>query len=128
MYGKAGKAMEKKRPVRAETARREELPPDDGTLLEGRNALAEALKSGRRIDKVFLTDGDPDRSLLRLAAQAKDRGAVIVSLPGDSEFDASGMMGEGVFHMNDLFFFAESVRDDMIRRAALWRASRPAQD
>ncbi|MBQ7566799.1 MAG: 23S rRNA (guanosine(2251)-2'-O)-methyltransferase RlmB [Oscillospiraceae bacterium] len=70
--------MEKKRPARAESARREELPPDDGTLLEGRNALAEALKSGRRIDKVFLTDGDPDRSLLRLAAQAKDRGAVIV--------------------------------------------------
>ena len=56
------------------------------------------------------------------------RGAVIVDLPGDSEFDASGAMGEGVFHMNDLFFFAESVRDDMIRRAAAWRKSHPAQD
>ena len=56
------------------------------------------------------------------------RGAVIVDLPGDSEFDASGAMGEGVFHMNDLFFFAESVRDDMIRRAATWRKSHPAQD
>lgn len=70
--------MEKKRHVRGADAAREPLPPDDGTLLEGRNALAEALKSGRRIDKVFLTDGDPDRSLLRLAAQAKERGAVIV--------------------------------------------------
>ena len=38
------------------------------------------------------------------------------------------MMGEGVFHMNDLFFFAESVRDDMIRRASAWRKSHPAQD
>jgi hypothetical protein len=53
---------------------------------------------------------------------------VIVDLPGDSEFDASGAMGEGVFHMNDLFFFAESVRDDMIRRASAWRKSHPAQD
>lgn len=51
---------------------------DDETLLEGRNALNEALKSGRQIDKVFLVDGNPDRSLLRLAAQAKEQGAVIV--------------------------------------------------
>ena len=48
------------------------------TVLEGRNALQEALKTGRHIDKVFLVDGNPDRSLLRLAAQAKDAGAVIV--------------------------------------------------
>ena len=58
----------------------------------------------------------------------KDSYDVIVDLPGDSEFDASGAMGEGVFHMNDLFFFAESMRDDMIRRAAAWRKSRPAED
>jgi hypothetical protein len=30
--------------------------------------------------------------------------------------------------MNDLFFFAESVRDDMIRRAGAWRKSHPAED
>ena len=53
---------------------------DDETLLEGRNALNEALKSGRQIDKVFLVDGNPDRSLLRLAAQAKEQGAVIVRM------------------------------------------------
>lgn len=46
--------------------------------LEGRNALTEALKSGRTIDKVFVADGDTDRSLQRLAAQAKEAGAVIV--------------------------------------------------
>ena len=46
--------------------------------LEGRNALTEALKSGRTIDKVFIADGDTDRSLQRLAAQAKEAGAVIV--------------------------------------------------
>ena len=29
--------------------------------LEGRNALQEALRSGRTIDKVFIADGDTDR-------------------------------------------------------------------
>ncbi len=46
--------------------------------LEGRNALAEALKSGRTIDKVFIASGDTDRGLQHLAAQAKEAGAVIV--------------------------------------------------
>lgn len=48
--------------------------------LEGRNALQEALRSGRTIDKVFIADGDTDRSLQRLAAEAKDAGAVVVSV------------------------------------------------
>ncbi len=46
--------------------------------IEGRNALAEALKSGRTVDKVFIAAGDPDRALQRLATQAKEAGAVIV--------------------------------------------------
>ena len=46
--------------------------------IEGRNALTEALRSGRTIDKVFVAAGDTDRSLQRLAAQAKEAGAVVV--------------------------------------------------
>ena len=46
--------------------------------LEGRNALTEALRAGRPIDKVFIADGDTDKGLQRLAAQAKEAGAVIV--------------------------------------------------
>ena len=46
--------------------------------LEGRNALTEALKAGRTIDKVFVAAGDTDRGLQRLAAQAKEAGAVVV--------------------------------------------------
>ena len=46
--------------------------------LEGRNALQEALKSGRTIDKVFIAAGDTDRGLQRLAAEAKEAGAVVV--------------------------------------------------
>ena len=47
-------------------------------LIEGRNALTEALKSGRTIDKVYVAEGSTDRSLTRLAALAKEAGAVVV--------------------------------------------------
>lgn len=46
--------------------------------LEGRNALQEALKSGRTVDKVFIAAGETDRGLQRLAAEAKEAGAVVV--------------------------------------------------
>ena len=60
--------------------RREERFPveENEGQLEGRNALTEALKSGRTIDKVFIAAGETDRGLQRLAAQAKEAGAVVV--------------------------------------------------
>lgn len=47
-------------------------------LLEGRNALTEALAAGRTVDKVYIAAGDTDRALARLAAMAKQAGAVVV--------------------------------------------------
>ena len=46
--------------------------------LEGRNAIQEALKAGRTIDKLFIASGDTDKGLQRLAAQAREAGAVVV--------------------------------------------------
>ena len=57
--------------------RKTEVEEVEGQL-EGRNALTEALRAGRTIDKVFIADGDTDRGLQRLAAEAKEAGAVIV--------------------------------------------------
>ena len=51
--------------------------PQEG-LLEGRNALQEALRSGRTIDKVWVAAGDTDRNLARLASEAKEQGAVVI--------------------------------------------------
>lgn len=62
------------RPAPAVNAAAEE----DETRLEGRNAITEALEAGRRIDKVFVAEGATDRSLQRLAALAKEQGAVVV--------------------------------------------------
>ena len=55
-----------------------QMPEEVEGQLEGRNALAEALRSGRTIDKVFIASGETDRALQRLAAQAKEAGAVVV--------------------------------------------------
>ena len=64
---------------RAERNVRPEQPAEEVEgQLEGRNALQEALRSGRTIDKVFIADGDTDKGLQRLAAQAKEAGAVVV--------------------------------------------------
>lgn len=47
-------------------------------MLVGRNAISEALRSGRTLDKVFVASGEnTDHGLRRLSAQAKEAGAVI---------------------------------------------------
>ena len=51
---------------------------EDETRLEGLNAITEALKAGRVIDKIFIADGDIDRGLQRLAAECREAGAVVV--------------------------------------------------
>ncbi len=63
------------RPVRRDTLPETE---ENENQLEGRNALTEALRSGRTIDKVFIASGDTDKALQHLAAQAKQAGAVVV--------------------------------------------------
>ena len=69
-----------RRPFRAENRRPAAEPEAElrEDQLEGRNAVTEALRSGRTIDKVFIASGETDRGLQRLAAQAKEAGAVVV--------------------------------------------------
>ena len=72
-----------RRDKRFDRAARPERPApveeeEDECRLEGRNAVTEALKAGRTIDKVFIADGDTDKGLQRLAAMAKEAGAVVV--------------------------------------------------
>lgn len=46
-------------------------------MLEGRNAVTEALRSGRTIDKVFIASGETDTTLRHIASLAKKAGAVV---------------------------------------------------
>ena len=63
------------RPPRRDQEPREE---QELSLIEGRNALNEALKAGRTLNKVFIAAGDTDAGLRRLAAEARKAGAVVV--------------------------------------------------
>lgn len=62
--------------------RRESRPADEAreaeNLLEGRNAVQEAIAAGRAIDKVYIAAGETDRALHRIAALAKEAGAAVV--------------------------------------------------
>lgn len=77
--------MEEKRNFkkdRADKRPRQSLRREDDeqreNMLEGRNAVTEALSAGRTIDKLFVADGDTDRALGRICAMAKEAGAVVV--------------------------------------------------
>lgn len=65
--------------------------------------------------------GTFDSSLLDGAYADPERGALIVDLPVGGRYDGEAQMGAGVFHANDIFFFAESIRDNMTLRASEWR-------
>ena len=47
-------------------------------LIEGRNAVTEALRAGTAIDKLYAARGETDHTLGRIIAQAKKAGAVVV--------------------------------------------------
>ena len=68
----------KDRPMRTAYEVRQEPKEEVEGQLEGRNALQEALRAGHTIDKVFIASGDTDKGLQRLAAEAKEAGAVVV--------------------------------------------------
>ena len=51
--------------------------PNDESRIEGRNAVLEALKAGRAIDKVYIARDDGDKSLGFIAAKARAAGAAV---------------------------------------------------
>ena len=55
-----------------------EMERDAEGIIEGRNAVTEALRAGTAIDKLYIARGDTDRTLGRLAAQARKAGVVVV--------------------------------------------------
>ncbi|MGX8698306.1 MAG: 23S rRNA (guanosine(2251)-2'-O)-methyltransferase RlmB [bacterium] len=56
---------------------REELVAREG-YIEGRNAVTEALKAGRPLDKLYIAKGETDATLARIAAMAKEKNVVVV--------------------------------------------------
>lgn len=46
-------------------------------LIEGRNAVIEALRAGRAIDKIYIARGDVDKTLGHIASKAREKGVVV---------------------------------------------------
>ncbi len=51
---------------------------DREDIIEGRNAVIEALRAGRIIDKVYIQKGDTDKTLGHIASKAREAGCVVV--------------------------------------------------
>ena len=47
-------------------------------IIEGRNAVLEALRAGRAIDKIYIAKGDVDKTLGHIASKARAAGCVVV--------------------------------------------------
>ena len=47
-------------------------------IIEGRNAVIEALRADRAIDKIYINKGDVDKTLGHIASKARDKGIVVV--------------------------------------------------
>ena len=47
-------------------------------IIEGRNAVIEALRVGKSIDKIFIAKGETDRTLGHIASKARECGIVVV--------------------------------------------------
>jgi len=56
------------------------------------------------------------------------RGALVVSLPVGSVYDGEGrMFGPGVMHSNDIFYFGNYIRRNMLDRVRAWRLEHAAE-
>ncbi len=51
---------------------------DREDIVEGRNAVIEALRAGRMIDKIFIQKGETDKTLGHIASKAREAGIVVV--------------------------------------------------
>ena len=106
-----------RRDNRKPDSRRREQEDAPENMLEGRNAITEALSAGRAIDKVFVADGDTDKALARICAMAKEAGAVVV--PTDRrklDFMSATGAHQGIIAMVAAHDYASI--DDILKKAA----------
>jgi 23S rRNA (guanosine2251-2'-O)-methyltransferase len=70
-------AMRDKEPRKAPRVRPEQEAGADG-IIEGRNAVVEALRAGTNIDKIYILKGETDATLGHIASSAREKGIVVV--------------------------------------------------
>ena len=96
---------------------RPELSDDEtDDRIEGKNAVTEALRAGRTIDKVFIARGEKDASLSHIASLAKQAG-IVVAEADKRKLDAMSQTGahQGVIAMAAVTAYVEI--DDILEIA-----------
>ena len=78
---------------------------DREDMIEGRNAVIEALRAGRAIDKIYIAKGDVDKTLGHIASRARDAGTVVV------ECDRRKLDAMSVSHAHQGVIAMASVRE-----------------
>lgn len=58
--------------------KKSDLTAEADGIIEGRNAVIEALRSGEQIDKIYLQKGETDKTLGHIASKARSAGIVVV--------------------------------------------------
>ena len=89
---------------------------DREDLIEGRNAVTEALRAGRNIDKIYIAKGEVDKTLGHIASRAREMGIVVV------EADRRKLDSMSVTHAHQGVVALAAVReyssiDDILRIA-----------
>ena len=64
--------------MREQKDRRRAPEAEADGMIEGRNAVMEALRAGTPIDKIFLARGETDATLGHIASSAREKGIVVV--------------------------------------------------
>ena len=103
--------------------RKNELTAEADGIIEGRNAVIEALRSGVAIDKIYLQKGETDKTLGHIASKARAAGTVVV------EADKRKLDGMSRTHAHQGVIALASIREyvsvDSILEAAAAKGENP---
>ena len=78
-----------------EQRRKDDLTAEADGIIEGRNAVIEALRAGESIDKIYLQKGEADKTLGHIASKARGLGIVVV------EADMAKVLGQALAPLMD---------------------------
>lgn len=88
-------------------------------IIEGRNPVMEALKSGREIDKILIASGTKGGSLIKIIAMAKDRGVQMQNVDrqklndmSESESHQGIIAMVAAYEYGDIYEIIEKVKSE----------------
>ena len=97
--------------------KKEQLNTEADGIIEGRNAVMEALRAGEAIDKIYLSKGDTDKTLGHIASAARAKGVVVV------EADRRKLDAMSVTHAHQGVIALAAVREYVTVESILKSAS-----